>query len=125
MRTCGSVALMLVLSFARDGNAKSAEAKRRLLFAAAIEDGMGAFGCVSKDKDIVIDAWRCDGEDDCANGEDEMDCAAYVMNCPTYQFGCKRQGKKVCLPATQLDEESYVCDGGEDCDNGEDEQNCN
>jgi len=50
--------------------------------------------------------YRCDGDDDCANGSDED-------NCPTFTCGSGEQ-----IPR------DYRCDYGEDCEDGSDEDNC-
>jgi hypothetical protein len=59
---------------------------------------------------VDIDS-RCDGEPDCANGADELDCAA---NAATFACG---GGEFVSL-------EDDRCDGVEDCSNGRDEVGC-
>ena len=88
--------------------------------------GMDVIDCVSIFGEPVIEAWRCDGEQDCADGQDEANCATYVTDCPAYQFGCVRGGQPVCITAVDSDDSdnNYVCDCINDCDDALDEQYC-
>lgn len=62
------------------------------------------FVCASGD---VVDAgWVCDGEPDCDDGSDEVDCADFVC------------GDGGVVPA------AWRCDGEGDCDDGSDEVGC-
>ena len=56
--------------------------------------------------------WKCDGHQDCPNGEDEKNCKQ-LHKCDGFQ--CKSGD---CIP------EKWKCDNNFDCSNGEDEENC-
>jgi len=56
----------------------------------------------------------CDGDNDCEDNEDQVNC---YKNCnKDRKFLCRR--KKTCIPS------SCICDGVDDCGDNEDEQNC-
>ncbi|KAF0300588.1 Low-density lipoprotein receptor-related protein 1 [Amphibalanus amphitrite] len=59
--------------------------------------------------------WRCDGEEDCPDGEDERDCPG-SGTCESHQFACATEPRCVLL--------YFVCDGDYDCSDGSDEANC-
>ncbi|XP_046845225.1 very low-density lipoprotein receptor-like isoform X2 [Xenia sp. Carnegie-2017] len=54
--------------------------------------------------------WKCDGEDDCTNGEDELNCPP--TTCLPDHYQC-RSGR--CIP------NSWICDGSKDCPDEDDE----
>ncbi|CAD6188359.1 unnamed protein product [Caenorhabditis auriculariae] len=58
----------------------------------------------------------CDGNKDCAGGDDEDDCLGPTSLCKDGYIACK--SGDACIP------ESWVCDGSEDCKDGSDELQC-
>ncbi len=69
----------------------------------AMETGCNTFTC--DDGTAVHDAWVCDGEADCAGGEDEQ------QSCPA-PHQCD---------GGEMISAAWVCDGYEDCEDGSDE----
>uniref|UniRef100_A0A1B6DW73 Sortilin-related receptor n=1 Tax=Clastoptera arizonana TaxID=38151 RepID=A0A1B6DW73_9HEMI len=58
--------------------------------------------------------WRCDGDNDCGDNSDEMNCTN--STCQGGHFVCKDNSR--CIP------QQWVCDLDRDCLDGSDEQNC-
>lgn len=52
--------------------------------------------------------WRCDGDDDCHDNSDEVDCPA--TTCTTNNFRCPVSGKCISI--------RWLCDGVDDCKDG-------
>lgn len=76
----------------------------------------GWFDC-GNDK-CIADQLICDGEDDCENNQDEMDCDSYQFTvlCPSRHWLCPNSDD--CIP------DKWICDGEDDCPTGTDEFNC-
>ena len=68
------------------------------------------FTCYKSENRCISKSWICDGNKDCRNGEDELNC------CKSNQFTCQDGFK--CI------EKSQLCDEKKDCDGGEDERGC-
>lgn len=66
----------------------------------------------------IPEAWKCDGEFDCPEKDDEDGCKD--IKCTDDQFKCKGFSHNLpsCIP------KSWVCDGQADCQDQADEKNC-
>ncbi|XP_067430640.1 low-density lipoprotein receptor-related protein 2-like isoform X1 [Thunnus thynnus] len=95
-----------------------------LIFLAGLKISRGqVLGCPHgqwqcDDGNCIPDIWRCDGDGDCLDGSDEMDCTAPPGSpeCPPGQFPCV--DSVGCVNA------SARCDGQNQCPTGSDEESC-
>ncbi|CAJ0586597.1 unnamed protein product, partial [Mesorhabditis spiculigera] len=86
-------------------------------------DPVKSFNCTSEPTKCIPLSWKCDGDTDCAQGEDEVGCEG---PCPNGEFRCGDKGTSMltakgintCIP------ENWRCDGEFDCDDHSDEQGC-
>ena len=78
------------------------------IFSDTMHCGPTKFSCTSGE--CIWQAWVCDGQNDCDNGEDVADeiCSGRPPPCdPNLQFRCERSGQ--CIAYDQ------ICDGHQDC----------
>lgn len=76
----------------------------------------GQYQC--KNKQCIHPSQLCNGENDCGDKTDELDCSSY--QCLSTQFKCAGTANSTdkCIPLSKR------CDNKTDCERGEDEANC-
>jgi len=74
-----------------------------------------SFWC-EKGRQCIPSQFVCDGEGDCEDSEDELNCSGNGTYCPGNMFSCS--GTKKCIPKSSL------CNEVQDCANGDDEFGC-
>uniref|UniRef100_A0A087XJC0 Si:dkey-88l16.3 n=1 Tax=Poecilia formosa TaxID=48698 RepID=A0A087XJC0_POEFO len=77
-----------------------------------IQTEPGQFQC-SHGRKCIQQGQVCDGQNDCQDRSDEMDCSKQIENC---HHLC--DNKTRCVPKT------FLCDGEKDCADGSDEDEC-
>ncbi|KAK9731245.1 Low-density lipoprotein receptor domain class A [Popillia japonica] len=82
----------------------------------------GEFLC-AKSCICIKDILRCDGETDCDNHEDEIDCGDMEM--PVAKDVCEESGRSTRCPKTgRCILKDWLCDGDDDCGDLTDETHC-
>jgi low-density lipoprotein receptor-related protein 4 len=69
-------------------------------------------------------AFKCDGEPDCDDNSDEMNCDFPMPNCPEGEFKCKGMLGGMGGPGGRCILQRFRCDGDNDCGDWSDEENC-
>ncbi|GMT16834.1 hypothetical protein PFISCL1PPCAC_8131 [Pristionchus fissidentatus] len=114
--------LLALLAQFHETESRSDVARSRLAGAGGITCTNDSFLC--HDGRCIPPTWKCDGDFDCANHEDEEQCATA---CTSDQFQCgnkARAGKAASSTAPACIPKKWVCDGELDCDDHSDEANC-
>ncbi|XP_033641613.1 sortilin-related receptor-like [Asterias rubens] len=84
----------------------------------------------------ISQSQKCNGRNDCPNGEDEYNCHGYQTDYPSYDYdtdspsdydsygSCGYWWQWRCYYSGKCISQSQKCNGNNDCPNGEDEYNC-
>ncbi|ETN83365.1 Low-density lipoprotein receptor domain class A, partial [Necator americanus] len=82
--------------------------------------GNETFAC--NDGRCIPKSWRCDGDVDCKNEEDEKNCST---TCGPEEFHCAKEQPAPAFKTAQMCIPSrWVCDGEFDCEDRSDERDC-
>ncbi|KAK2108852.1 Low-density lipoprotein receptor- protein 2 [Saguinus oedipus] len=96
-----------------EGNWYLANNKKHCIVDNGQRCGASSFTC--SNGRCISEEWKCDTEDDCGDGSDEMESVCALHTCSLTAFTCTN-GR--CVPY------SYRCDYYNDCGDGSDEEGC-
>ena len=68
--------------------------------------------------ECIYGSWACDGEANCYDGSEEVECGGYAGHDGVFAFGARSAPYGQCIYG------SWACDGAADCYDGSDEADC-